>query len=154
MKTFIILIPCDAVSDGRQVLEHIENDTFTSKTDLLDRLCYDEDNPIDAEQVAILELTEYMDICNAQDDDTPESERLNTSNVWTGYVNIKEQAPEQPKKLKQFRVSAEVTTICYTDVDAYDEDHAMELADEIDGGNFITNDKDNGNFSIYQAKEI
>lgn len=153
-QTFIILIPCDAVSDGRKVLESIENDTFNNKEALLNRICYDEDDPIDADRVSILPLTEYMDICNTQDDDTPEDQRID--NVWTGYVHIKEQvkAPEQSKPLKTFRVFAEVTTICYTDVRAHNELQALCIADGIDGGDFITSDKDNGNFTIKQAKEL
>lgn len=154
-QTFIILIPCNAVSDGRAVLEAIENDTFNNKEALLNRLCYDEDNPIDAERVSILPLTEYMDLCNDQDDDTPEEEKLDLLDVWTGYVHIKEQVktPEEPKQLKPFRVNAKVTTVCYIDVMAHDEAHAMELAEDIDGGDFITDDKDTGYFSIYQAYE-
>lgn len=39
-----------------------------------------------------------------------------------------------------YRVWAKMTTYCYIDVEAEDEDAALEFAEDADGGDFINSD--------------
>lgn len=55
--------------------------------------------------------------------------------------------------LKKFRVFAEVSNRCYIDVNATTEDEAMALAENIDGGDFIS-DEQSGDWKVYQATKI
>ncbi len=43
--------------------------------------------------------------------------------------------------MAKYRVYAKMTTICYLDVEAENEDHAKEIAGETDGGEFISTDE-------------
>ena len=40
-----------------------------------------------------------------------------------------------------YRVWAKMTTYCYIDVEAEDEDAALEFAEDADGGDFINSDE-------------
>lgn len=55
--------------------------------------------------------------------------------------------------MAKFRVRAKVTTYCYLEVDANNADEAMEIGEETDGGDFITENSD-GDFEVIEAKEI
>jgi len=51
---------------------------------------------------------------------------------------------------KTFRVHAEVTTFCYIDVEADSVEEANEIAEGIDGGDFIPSEKE-GDFDIQRS---
>jgi len=51
------------------------------------------------------------------------------------------------KKKKRFKVQAEVITYCYVVVEADSAEEANEIADGMDGGDFITKEK-GGDFNI------
>lgn len=49
-----------------------------------------------------------------------------------------------------YRVYAEVSTRCYIDVEADSEAEALQIGEETDGGDFIT-EENTGDWSVYQA---
>jgi len=55
--------------------------------------------------------------------------------------------PKKMAKKKTFRVHAEVTTFCYIDVEANNITEANEIAEGIDGGDFISTEQ-GGDFDI------
>ena len=88
-ETHILLIKPETVSDGRILFEQIENVKYESIEALQNAICYDEDNPVDTEDLKVIPLTEFMDWLNNHDDDLPKKERFNPSKFWFGYVQIR-----------------------------------------------------------------
>lgn len=95
MKTFIVLIPTDAMSDGRKVLERIENSTYKSIEEVQNAICFDEHDPIATEDIGIIPISDFMDGWNDCDDTTIEQnwsniiKPENISNYWFGYISVK-----------------------------------------------------------------
>lgn len=57
--------------------------------------------------------------------------------------------------MKTYRVRAKMTTYCYIDVEAESADDARSKAEDIDGGEFITDDDPySGGFEIERADEL
>lgn len=54
--------------------------------------------------------------------------------------------------MKLYKVYAEVTTLCYTEVKANSKEEALEKAEEIDGGDFYTDDS--GTWKLINAKRV
>jgi len=88
-RTVILAIEVSKMSDGRHTLEMIENEKFDSIEDIQNAICFDENDPMAVEDLAILELTEFMDLCNNTDDDTKEEEKVDISKIWIGYAQLK-----------------------------------------------------------------
>ena len=53
-------------------------------------------------------------------------------------------------KKQNYRVYAEVSTRCYLDVEASSEEEALQIGEDADGGDFIS-EEDTGDWSVYQA---
>ena len=77
MITYVILAP---ISVGRKELERIENSVFDSVEGLLADL---------GVECGVLTLSDFMDLVNNQDDDTPEKLKIDLNRLWFGYVRIK-----------------------------------------------------------------
>ena len=76
MKTKIVLIPItDDTRTGRKDAEGIENSTFEDKQQLADTFFGG-----DVNLFRIVELTDFMDMCNNQE--------LYLDDYWVSYVNI------------------------------------------------------------------
>jgi len=73
-------------SSAREELERIENNVYSDKDEIISDLCFNEGNPIATDDVSIVEMTDFMDMCNNTDDDVVE---FNTDNHWVGYVQLK-----------------------------------------------------------------
>jgi hypothetical protein len=86
-ETHIILIPTNS-NKGRKDLERIENMKFASKEGVRQVLCFDEDAPMETENLLIFTLTDFMDACNNTDSVTPEDEKIDILKMWIGYVQI------------------------------------------------------------------
>lgn len=57
--------------------------------------------------------------------------------------------------MAKYRVWAEMITDCYVEVEAESEEEAMNIAEDIDGGDFITDDSyGSGDWRITHADEI
>lgn len=57
--------------------------------------------------------------------------------------------------MPQFRVRARSTSYCYLDVEAEDEEAAIDIAKETDGGDFITEDEYlTGEWEVLDAEPI
>lgn len=87
-KTHIVMIGVGKICD-RRPLESIEGVKFNSIDEVRNALCYDENDPIAVEDVAIMDMCYFMDSCNNTDDDTPKEDIIDISKNWIGYVEIK-----------------------------------------------------------------
>lgn len=59
---------------------------------------------------------------------------------------------KEEQKLKRFRVFAILTETTYIDVEAENENAAMDIARQTDGGDFLS--EDNGDWEVTHAEEI
>lgn len=60
---------------------------------------------------------------------------------------------DNSNKNHTYRVYAEVSTRCYLDVQASSEEEALQMGEDADGGDFIS-EEGGGDWSIYQATKI
>jgi hypothetical protein len=82
-KTMVILLPINSRNKGvgREELEHIQNEIFDNVDDVRKKL--------DGVDCGIIDLSEFMDLCNNTDDDTPKDEKMDFGETWFGYVRVK-----------------------------------------------------------------
>ena len=78
MKTVILVLDVDNFSNGREVVEHLENREFQTLKEIEDAAT--EENSGLPAFFGVYELTDFMDACN--------NEELNIVNIWIGYVRI------------------------------------------------------------------
>jgi len=87
-RTVMLIIKTEINSCGRHGLEIVENKKFDSIEAIQNVICFDENYPMAVEDLAIIEMTDFVDLCNNTDDDTPEKERIDISKVWIGHVQL------------------------------------------------------------------
>ena len=56
--------------------------------------------------------------------------------------------------MKTYRVYAKYTNYCYIDVEAENAKEAYEKADEIDGGEYITDNCADSDWNLYDCEEL
>lgn len=78
---YIVILPVSSMSNGRQALERLENNSYFKVQDFLNELCFDEDDPCNTDDVVIMPISDYMDACNNDDIST-------YGQSWIGYFNI------------------------------------------------------------------
>ncbi len=72
-------------SDGRKIVEHIENSKFNSIECVLEAIREEEEVK---EKISIMDLSYFMDCCNNTDDYSDEDAKINIAECWVGYVWI------------------------------------------------------------------
>ena len=65
------------------------------------------------------------------------------------HEEIQESLPE-----KTFRIHAKFESHCYIDIKAKTQEDAYEIASEMDGGDFISNEERSGNWGIYECEDM
>jgi len=78
----------------------------------------------------------------------------NFTEQLTHHSKTKNQIKMESTEKKIFKVEATMTSFCYIYVKAKDESEAREIAETIDGGNFISDDHTIGGWDITDANEV
>jgi hypothetical protein len=86
-ETFIVLV--SAEYSVREELDNSSAHVWESKEHFLNKLCFEEDNPIEVEEVTFIPIYEFVDWWNDQDDHTEEFYKINPTDSWMGYAVIK-----------------------------------------------------------------
>lgn len=83
-RTVIVTVETSADADVRPTLEGMEDVLFVNAENVIEFL---NDEGIETKYISVIELTEFMELCNNIDDDMFES--INISELFIGYVRIK-----------------------------------------------------------------
>ena len=93
-ETFIVLV--SAEYSVREKLDDLSNYVWDSKQHFLNKLCFDDNNPVAVmahpnfgEEVRFIPMYEFVDWWNDQDDHTEEFDKMNPTDSWMGYIQVK-----------------------------------------------------------------
>ena len=100
MKTETFLVLVSAKYSVREDLESwillhklddLSDYVWDSKEHFLNKLRFDEKNTIPVEEVRFIPIYEFVDWWNDQDDDTEGFDKMNPTDSWMGYIQVKVQ---------------------------------------------------------------
>ena len=98
MKTETFLVLVSAEYSVREELDNALGHVWDSKEHFLNKLCFPESSPVEVvahpnfeEEVRFIPMYEFVDWWNNQDDHTEEFDKMNPTDSWMGYIQVKVQ---------------------------------------------------------------